>query len=268
MTLFFRKIGMFFLSLLMLWGLYKGGIEMKSEVPVPEVGLSAVDVANGYTVTVPFGAGAMKFNRVSFSYESTAAVRAVVSYKMGGKPFAEELLLSSKAKNAFMLLDGYLERKTASRLLSVRFEPVNAGESCVLSVSDFTCGLQNVPKEDVLFIENEQYKAGVNLRWGGGLSWFEDKENGDYGNLLNNHDTGRLVQQSYYGPQKIEGYENGVFGGTVWGYNPVQGGDVNGNSSKLVAVESSENEIRVVCRPLDWARTICSLRRITRAYIP
>ena len=100
----------------------------------------------------------------------------------------------------------------------MRFEPIIKGENCVLSVSDFSCGLQNAPKEDdILFIENDQYKAGVSLRWSGGLSWFEDKKNTDYGNLLNNHDTGRLVQQSYYGPQKIDGYENGVYGDSVWG---------------------------------------------------
>ena len=210
MTLFFRRIAMCFLSVIMCIGLYKGGIEMKKDIPVPEVNLSAVDITNGHTVTVPFLSGMMGFNRISFSYEATAAVRAVVSYRMDFKTVEEELLLSSESFSASMLLNGYLERKTASRLVSVRFEPVAAGENCVLSVSDFACSLQNAPKEDVLFIENERYKAGVNLRWGGGLSWFEDKANGNYGNLLNDHDTGRLVQQSYYGPQEIEGYENGV----------------------------------------------------------
>ena len=227
---------------------------MKNEIPVPEVNLPAEDITNGNTVSVPLGAGTMKFNQISFSYEATSAVRAVVSYRIGAKTVDEELLLSSQSKTSSMLLDGYLDRKTASRLISVRFEPIVTGENCVLSVSDFACCLQNVPKDDVLFIENEHYKAGVNLKWGGGLSWFEDKENGDYGNLLNSHDTGRLVQQSYYGPTAIEGYENGVFGNTVWGYNPVQGGDQYGNASKLVAVEKSDDKIRVVCRPLDWAQ--------------
>ncbi|MCR5782619.1 MAG: family 43 glycosylhydrolase, partial [Clostridia bacterium] len=148
----------------------------------------------------------------------------------------------------------YLDRKTASRLISVRFEPIVAGQSCTLSVSDFTCALQQAPEDDILFIENDHFKAGVNLKWGGGLSWFEDKTNSNYGNLLNNHDTGRLVQQSYYGPQEIEGYENAMYVDTEWGYNPVQGGDQYGNHSKLVAVEKTEDEIRIVCRPLDWAQ--------------
>ena len=255
MELFFKRIASFFLFIFMVLGFYKGGIEVKNEISVPELSLSAEDVTNGFTVTLPPISGTMKFNRISFSYEATAAARAVISYRLERETIEEELLLSSESTRTSMLLNGYLDRKTASRLISVRFEPIIKGENCVLSVSDFSCGLQNAPKEDdILFIENDQYKAGVSLRWGGGLSWFEDKKNTDYGNLLNNHDTGRLVQQSYYGPQEIEGYENGVYGDSVWGYNPVQGGDMYGNSSKLVAVEKTDDEIRIVCRPLDWAQ--------------
>ena len=246
MAIFFKRIISFFLSFFMILGLYSGGVEMKNEIPVPELNLSAEDITNGYTVTVPLSSGTMSFNRISFSYEATSAVRAVISYRMDRETAEEELLLSSKSLSTSMLLNGYLDRKTASRLISVRFEPVIKGENCVLSVSDFTCGLQNAPKNDTLFVENNHYKAGVNLRWGGGLSWFEDKDNGNYENLLNSHDTGRLVQQSYYGPSEIEGYKNGMYGDSVWGYNPVQGGDMYGNNSKLVAVEKTDDEIRVV----------------------
>ena len=44
MTLFFRRIAMCFLSVIMCIGLYKGGIEMKKDIPVPEMNLSAVDI--------------------------------------------------------------------------------------------------------------------------------------------------------------------------------------------------------------------------------
>ena len=53
---------------------------------------------------------------------------------------------------------------------------------------------------------------------------------------------------------EIEGYKNGVFMGNKWRYNPVQGGDQYGNTSKLVALEQTKDTIRVVCRPLDWAQ--------------
>ncbi len=257
-----ERIAAFFLSILILLGVFGADITTKKQTEIKDMNLTDTDVTNGFTVTVPAITGTLRFNRINFAYQTTAAVRAVFRYRLGRETLEEELLLSAKSQKASMLLDCYLSRKTASRLLSVRFEPIVAGQSCILSVSSFTCDLQSVPKENVLYIENDHYKAGVNLQWGGGLSWFEDKKNGDYGNLLNNHDTGRLVQQSYYGPSEIEGYENGVFGNTVWGYNPVQGGDMYGNNSKLVAVEKSDDEIRVVCRPLDWAQD----NMLTQAY--
>lgn len=249
-----ERIAAFFLSILMMLGVFGADISTKKQTEIKDMNLTDADVTNGFTVTVSPVFGTLRFNRINFAYQTTAAVRAVFSYRLGRETLEEELLLSAKSQKASMLLDCYLSRKTASRLLSVRFEPIVAGQSCILSVSSFTCDLQSVPKENVLYIENDHYKAGVNLQWGGGLSWFEDKTNGDYGNLLNNHDTGRLVQQSYYGPQEIEGYENAVYVDTEWSYNPVQGGDQYGNHSKLVAVEKSDDEIRVVCRPLDWAQ--------------
>lgn len=221
-----------------------------------EVVLSDTDISGGLTVTIPLKDAAVSFNRVSFFYEATAPVQAVIRYRQGVETFEEELLLSSRQKEASMLLDGYLQRKSASRLISVHFAPVVSGQNCSLSISNFTCDMQTVPKDDVLYLENGRFKAGVMLKWGGGLCYFEDKQNDAYGNLLNCHDTGRLVQQSYYGPVEIEGYENGYFGEgstTPWNYNPVQGGDQYGYTSKLVALEKSDDTIRVVCRPLDWA---------------
>ena len=247
------RIVSFFLSVFLLFGWFGKTTEIKKTVTIDEICLSGVDITNGHTVTVPASSGSVCFNRVSFSYEASAAVRAVFRYRMGAKAREEELLLTSKARTASLLLDGYLNRRTASRLLSVRFAPVVSGETCVFSISDFNCAIQAVPRHDTLYIENGSYKAGVSLKWGGGLCYFEDKRSSKYGNLLNNHDTGRLVQQSYYGPGQIDGYENGVYMNYVWGYNPVQGGDQYGNSSRLIAVDKTDEEIRVVCRPLDWA---------------
>lgn len=247
------RLGSFFLSVLLLFGMLGETVAEKTASAVDEIDFSGADVSDGYTVTLPASAGSVRFNRVCFNYEASAAVRAVFHYKQGIRTCEEELLLSAKAARATMLLDGYLRRRTASRLLSVYFEPIVSGTECVLSVSDFVCAVQNMPKHDTLYLENDRFRAGVSLKWGGGLCSFEDKRNDRYGNLLNSHDTGRLVQQSYYGPTQIDGYENGIYEKTVWPYNPVQGGDQYGNNSKLVAVEQTDNEIRVVCRPLDWA---------------
>ncbi len=253
MRILFHRIASFFLAAFLLFGFFGKSVDVQSETAVPEVTLREADVTDGLTVSVPGSAGSVFFNRVSFEYAATAAVRAVFTYKQGIETREEELLLSAKENKASMLLDGYLARKSASRLISVRFAPIREGQACRLSVTGFTCDLQAAPKKDVLYIENGRFKVGVRLDWGGGLCDFIDKKNDAYGNLLNCHDTGRLVQQSYYGPVRIDGYENGVYMDTVWSYNPVQGGDQYGNKSKLVAVEKTADQIRVVCRPLDWA---------------
>ena len=96
MLIFLKKIVMFFLSVIMFLGLYKGGIEMKNEIAVPELNLSAEDVTNGWEVTVPFFSGNISFNRISFSYEATAAVRAVFSYRMGTKTVEEEIKIKKR----------------------------------------------------------------------------------------------------------------------------------------------------------------------------
>ena len=256
MSILIKKLTAFIISIMLISGFFGETADVKTQIPIRAVSCKELDISDGVTVTVPAKEGTVCFNRVSFTYEATAPVRAVFRYRQGVKTFEEELLLSSRESCSSMLLDGYLQRKSASRLLSVRFEPIVAEQECTLTISDFTCDLQTAPKGDVLYIENDRFKAGVMLKWGGGLCYFEDKRNDTYGNLLNCHDTGRLVQQSYYGPVEIDGYENGFYppnSATPWNYNPVQGGDQYGNTSKLVALETTDNRIRVVCRPLDWA---------------
>lgn len=202
-------------------------------------------------ITVP-RSDAGPFNRVSFRYQASAPVRCTVVYRRGLTQRTEELLLSEKYGEASLLLDGFLEGKTASRLSSVSFAPLQQAP-CTLTVTALSCDRQTVPQAKV-FLENESFRLGVKLDWGGAIGEFTDKRQAVYGNLLNEHDTGRLVQQSFYGPAEIPGYENGVFMGNVWNYNPVQGGDQFGYRSKLVAFEQTGNRIKIVSRPLDWAK--------------
>ena len=130
-----------------------------------------------------------------------------------------------------------------------------------------------------VYIQNQKLKAGVDLDWGGALSYLEDldsavevvKKDGKIVldsnagaktggkvlsrsvNLINRHDAGRLVQQSYYGSFDGEGYEPGSFGGSRWSYNPVQGGNQFGGKSKIVDVRLTGTQIYIKARPMDWA---------------
>lgn len=142
-----------------------------------------------------------------------------------------------------------------------------------------------------LFIQGETVKLGVTLKSGGAINWLSSINQGiglsvendrvyvgdtvkgvsyvaDDVNLINAHDTGRLIQQSFYGtkgdsidpPQ--DDYECGYFDhdgdpsteNIAWPYNPVQGGDKYQNFSRLIDVQVSDGEIYVKSRPMDWAK--------------
>ena len=72
-------------------------------------------------------------------------------------------------------------------------------------------------------------------------------------NLINQHDTGRLVQQSYYGTAGNDAYQPGTSFKVRWVYNPVQGGDQFGNASRLIDFEVGENTVYVKAQPQDWS---------------
>ncbi len=72
-------------------------------------------------------------------------------------------------------------------------------------------------------------------------------------NLINTYDTGRYLQQSYYGTAE-KPYETGYYNRADWNYNPVQGGNVANEASKVIDYEIGDDYIYVKARPLDWAK--------------
>ena len=92
------------------------------------------------------------------------------------------------------------------------------GESASFLLEDISVSTREMPTEDVAYISDGKYKLGVKLTWGGGVSYLEDLTDGDDSitNLLNDHDTGRLIQQSYYGTDQ---YDCGTYMDNKWNYN-------------------------------------------------
>ncbi len=72
-------------------------------------------------------------------------------------------------------------------------------------------------------------------------------------NLINTLDRGRYLQQSYYGTSE-KPYIQGEFNSSPWKYNPVQGGNVGEEPSKLVDYEITDNYIYVKARPMEWEK--------------
>lgn len=208
-------------------------------------------------LTLDFSADAAaqnEFNRFDLTYELSAPVRGVVSYTTKDGAYTEEFYLSETQTSFSQLIDSYLNKKNALSLQSITVEPLTE-EPCSFRLKSAALAVQPV-EDSVITIENDRYILGVKISMGGALSQLEDKKSPreDISNLLNHHDTGRLIQQSYYGVASHPDYENGRYMGNVWPYNPVQGGDVHNNKSKIVAISKTEDSITVVSRPLDWGK--------------
>ncbi len=86
-----------------------------------------------------------------------------------------------------------------------------------------------------VYIQNDRLKAGVRKDAGACLGYFAGA---DGKNVLNSYDHGRFIQQSYYG--KSDGSR---WGARPWRYNPVQGGDYQGNASSLLEFRAESDRL-------------------------
>ncbi len=217
------------------------------------------------------------FNYYGILYKSDSYVKGEISYKIGLKEKTEDFFLEPSDENGvtfYSFIDDCLDGVKATKVNSVSFEVLKGdGNFEFLGFNAFN---REIPEQEV-FIESDEYKLGVDLHWGGALSYLEDMNSNvqavsvdgfikvdsnaaeryktesvnDNVNLINRFDPGRLVQQSYYGTDK---YDTGIFMDNVWRYNPVQGGNQFGDASKIVDLRIDENSVYIKCRPLDWAK--------------
>jgi arylsulfatase A-like enzyme len=99
--------------------------------------------------------------------------------------------------------------------------------------------------KDILFIDNGQIRLGVNTNWGAGIAWFSNSRGP---NLVNHHDTGRLIQQSYYGEK-----DGSFWNKQPWRWNPVQGGDWRGHPAKVLELRATANTLFAKSQARHWA---------------
>lgn len=217
------------------------------------------------------------FNYYGIEYRSDCYLKAELTYFAGVKKITEEFFLepTTDKKEFFSFVDGAMENKRGNKLESLRLQSITEGKS-FFTVCNFYVYNREVPDREI-FVESDNLKIGVDLLWGGALSYVEDLNSNVEAvevdglikvdsnaserynakvvnknvNLINRNDTGRLVQQSYYGTLE---YDYGVYMDTDWRYNPVQGGNQFNDASKIVDLKVTDNTIYVKCRPLDWAK--------------
>ena len=250
-----------------------------SEVTVtPNSGTAKVSVANGLAYTAAgyseiknnklvFKSGlsltfdpagtAVDFNRFSLGYTSTQPLHGTVTYTVGGKTVTDDFYLEAGTDTFSCLIAQYLNGKKGTGITRMTFSTCNGKSAefalCALEVQDYP--VYGVGA-DTYYIENPRYKLGVRLIWGGGINYLEDKtvDINRLKNLVNQADTGRLIQQSYYGVQENAQYKPSKYNGSTWCYNPVQGGDVAQNHSRIIDIVVTEYSVYVKSQPMDWAK--------------
>ena len=216
------------------------------------------------------------FNYYGISYKANCYFKGTLTYKCGLQQFSEDFFLEPTEKGEFFsFIDDFLGGRKADELCSIKFMPLDkdSGEIEILGFSTFN---REIPEQEI-YIQSDGIKLGVDLLWGGALSYLEDLDSNvevvivdgktkvdsnaskRYNteavntnvNLINRNDTGRLVQQSYYGTLE---YDHGVYMDNDWRYNPVQGGNQFNDASKIVDLRVTDDTIYIKCRPLDWAK--------------
>ena len=180
------------------------------------------------------------FNRFSLTSSASAPLHVFVTYlNPSDRELTEDYYLEAGEGVFSGLIKGYLYEKSGHTMKGLRIEPCKGGvaEFILYRVKTETIPVYSkVGDEGTFFIDNGRFKLGVDLGWGGTINYIEDMTHEEPGltNLVNKHDTGRLIQQSYYGTGAIEGvFEWGSFNDSDhWPYNPVQGGDKGNKASR------------------------------------
>ena len=121
----------------------------------------------------------------------------------------------------------------------------------VKSVCIFTLFTETNVIAQQLEVNNGNLHLKVDLARGGSISYLS-KSGSNY-NLVNIHDEGRYIQQSYYGGNTINRQNSGQSSRwSPWSWNPIQAGDAFGNRAKILESNVTGNTIYVKCIPKLW----------------
>lgn len=102
-----------------------------------------------------------------------------------------------------------------------------------------------------LSVDNGTLHLKVDLVRGGAINYLS--ESGSTRNLVNIHDEGRYIQQSYYAGNPINRQSEGQSSSwSPWPWNPIQAGDAFGNRAQILDSSVDGNTIYVKCIPMHW----------------
>lgn len=100
-------------------------------------------------------------------------------------------------------------------------------------------------------VDNGELNLKLDLTRGGAI--FYISESGKDRNIVNIHDEGRYIQQSYYAGKMLDRVKDGQNPNwSPWAWNPVQVGDSFKNRAEILAYEKKGNTLYVKCIPMLW----------------
>ncbi len=217
--------------------------------------MQTIIIHQNHTLDFSEGTYAEAFNRFTMTYTSTEPLRCSVVYTENGEERSDDFFLEAGENVSFSGLNGhYLTGQKGTDLTSLTLSTCG-GDDAEFFLHDLTTEDYPVYSNDTYYLENDRFKVGIRLMWGGGICYISDVRNPVPGltNLVNQADTGRLIQQSYYGTGPNEEYTPGTFNNSNWSYNPVQGGDKYQNHSRIIDVVVDETSVYIKSQPQDWS---------------
>ena len=115
----------------------------------------------------------------------------------------------------------------------------------------FILNLNAQQTDSVLTADNGIIKLKLDLTRGGSISYISSS--GSNNNLVNIHDNGRYIQQSYYAGNAVNRQAEGQNPNwSPWKWNPIQAGDSYGNRSKTLSYWQHGDTLYTKCIPMLW----------------
>jgi len=111
------------------------------------------------------------------------------------------------------------------------------------------------------YIDNGNVRLGIDLDHGGTICFLSSGSESESDNMVNVHDLGRYIQQSYYAGQSIDRRSEGQHKNfSPWRWNPIQAGGIGSvddpphpnSSAEILDFQRDENYMYIKCIPRLW----------------
>ena len=111
------------------------------------------------------------------------------------------------------------------------------------------------------YLDNGQVRLGVDLERGGTICFLSTGQEAEADNMVNIHDLGRYIQQSYYAGDPVDRKKDGQHEAySPWTWNPIQAGGIGSVSNpphpnakaEIIEHKQDEDFMYIKCIPRLW----------------